>query len=204
MRKHLFVLSLALTLMVGCSQQRGNEPESGASNSSAAGTTDANNQTSANQGGDRQFMTEAANGGLKEVELSNYVAQNTKNAEVKRLAQRIAQDHRNANQELMSIAQQDNVQVPTTMDENANQEVSHMKQMTGAELDRTYVQHMVEDHEKHIQKFQDQAENATSSQVKSFAQKTLPVLQEHLRMAQAAQSKLGQGQSESPSKGETQ
>lgn len=205
MRRNLLLLSLAMALAVGCNQQRGNEPNANSTDNNASSRTDTASNTAAdagtnNAGGqvssaDQQFVTEAANGGMKEVELSNFVAQQTKNADVKQLAERIAQDHQSANQELKSAAQQAKAEVPGSMDDKANQELNNFKKMSGSRLDRMYVQHMVEDHQKDIQKFQQQADSGSSSQIKMFAQKTLPTLQEHLQMAQQTQSKLGGGKS---------
>jgi putative membrane protein len=194
MRRHLLLLSLSLILVTGCNQQRGNEPKNTADNNTSS-RIDTNNEAKTSTGGpvstsDQQFVTEAANGGMKEVELSTYVAQQTKNQDVKQLAERIAQDHTNANQELKTAAQQDNAQMPASIDEKSVQELNQFKKMSGSKLDRMYVQHMIEDHQKDIAKFQQQANSGMSAQVKAFAQKTLPTLQEHLQMAQQTQSKL--------------
>jgi putative membrane protein len=201
MGKYVSLLSLSLILAVGCSQQRGNEPDKSADNSSSStSATSASTDANSNAGGqmsssDQQFVTEAANGGMKEVELSNYVAQKTQSMEVRQLAERIAQDHSTANSELKSAAQQDNGNIPASMDEKAMQELDHFKKMSGTKLDQMYVQHMIEDHKKDIAKFQEEASGGTSRQVKAFAQKTLPTLQEHLQMAKDTQSKMGGGNS---------
>lgn len=197
MRKYLILPVLALGLAVGCNQQRGNEPASTSNNTNSSRTSrsDTNDAKTSVGGpistGDQQFITEAANGGMKEVELGNFVAQKTQNSDVKQLADRIAQDHSNANQELKSAAQQDNGQVPAALDEKAMQEMNQFKKMSGAKLDRMYVQHMIDDHKRDIAKFQEQASGGAAPQVKAFAQKTLPTLQEHLQMAQDTMSKLG-------------
>jgi putative membrane protein len=208
MRKiSILFLALIMTLAVGCNKQRGNEPSTADNSSSSpsssradTGNDNANANTSASgsiSSSDQQFVTEAATGGMKEVELSTFVAQKTQNADVKQLAERIAQDHTNANQELKTAAQQDNGQVPSSMDAKATQELNMFKKMSGTKLDQAYVQHMVQDHQKDISKFQQEANNGASQQVKSFAQKTLPTLQEHLQMAQDTMSKLGGGKSAS-------
>ncbi|HUR36206.1 MAG TPA: DUF4142 domain-containing protein [Terriglobales bacterium] len=207
-------MSLSLLLAVGCSQQRGNEPNKSADNNSSSTTatsgnssTDAKTSTSGPiSSSDQQFITEAANGGMKEVELSNYVAQKTQSMEVRQLAERIAQDHSNANSELKSAAQQDNGNVPASMDEKAMQEFDQFKKMSGTKLDQMYVQHMIQDHKKDIAKFQEEASSGTASQVKAFAQKTLPTLQEHLQMAQDTHSKMsgGSGKAASSTGGDSQ
>jgi putative membrane protein len=195
MRKHIFLLSLSLMLAAGCGQQRGNEPSTANNTSSQSDTQAKTGLGTQISSSDQQFVQEAASGGMKEVELSEFVAGKTKNAEVKQLAERIAQDHTTANSELKTAAQQDSGEMPAAMDEKAIQEVNQFKNMSGERLDRAYVEHMIEDHKKDITKFQQQANSGAAPQVKAFAQKTLPTLQEHLRMAQQVQDKLGRGQS---------
>ena len=43
---------------------------------------------------------------------------------------------------------------------------------------------MVKDHRTDVKEFQDAANDVKDPELKAFAQKTLPTLQEHLRMAQ--------------------
>jgi putative membrane protein len=42
---------------------------------------------------------------------------------------------------------------------------------------------MVDDHEEDVAKFRDMSKSASTPAVKSFAQKTLPTLEQHLKMA---------------------
>jgi putative membrane protein len=48
---------------------------------------------------------------------------------------------------------------------------------------------MVKDHQKEVAEFQKQAQSGSDPEVKSFAVKYLPVLQQHLQMAQSTASK---------------
>jgi putative membrane protein len=49
---------------------------------------------------------------------------------------------------------------------------------------------MVEDHEEDVAKFRDVASSAESKQVKEFAQKTLPTLEQHLKMAKDIDARI--------------
>jgi len=70
-------------------------------------------------------------------------------------------------------------------------DVMNWDSLSGAEFDRAFINHMVMGHEKAISKFETASENLQDADLKKYAQKTLPVLREHLRMAQKLQSKLG-------------
>ncbi len=52
-----------------------------------------------------------------------------------------------------------------------------------------YMQGMVEDHEQDVADFQKEAQSGSDPGLKAFAQKYLPVLQQHLQMAQSVVSK---------------
>ena len=62
-----------------------------------------------------------------------------------------------------------------------------------ANFDQAWLGMMVNDHQKDIAAFQRQAQQGADADLKNFAKKTLPVLQKHLKMVQAAQKKMGSG-----------
>jgi putative membrane protein len=63
--------------------------------------------------------------------------------------------------------------------------MDEMKKMSGSAFDKHYMKMMVDDHKKTIDKFQSQSSNGTDEQLRSWASKTLPVLQMHHDSAQA-------------------
>jgi len=134
---------------------------------------------------DRNFITEAAQDGLAEVELGKIAQQNGASAEVKQFGQRMADDHSKANQELETIATQLGATVPTAPGGHHAKMVKELSKKTGARFDHEYAEDMVKDHEKAVALFDKQSKKGDSEELKQFAAKTLPVLQEHLKMARA-------------------
>jgi predicted outer membrane protein len=63
--------------------------------------------------------------------------------------------------------------------------------LSGAQFDRAFVSHMITGHQQAIRKFEMASENLQDPALKKYAEKTLPVLREHLRMAQELQSQVG-------------
>ena len=51
--------------------------------------------------------------------------------------------------------------------------------------DKAYAKAMVDDHKEDIDLFKKEASSGQNAELKAFAQKTLPTLEEHLRLAQA-------------------
>jgi len=139
---------------------------------------------------DRAFVMEAGPGGLTEVELGRLAAQKGQSADVKRFGQRMVSDHSKANTELKKLAASKGITLPAEM--NAEQMAEHAKlaKLSGAEFDREYMTLMVEDHDKDVAAFLDESKDGSDPDIKSFAAKTLPTLQEHQRMAKEIKAKL--------------
>jgi putative membrane protein len=97
-------------------------------------------------------------------------------------------DHSRANSELMQLASGKGITLPTTLDAKHQSLIAKMSALSGAEFDRAYAKEMVKDHNKDVALFQRQASRGADADLKTFAQKTLPTLQEHLSMARAMSS----------------
>lgn len=133
---------------------------------------------------DREFVENAAKGGMAEVDLGKFAQEHASNPQVKDFAARMVQDHSKANEELRSLAQAKGVTMPAGASLKDNHEMSKLAKLTGADFDREYMDHMVKDHEKDVKEFQKEAGKAKDADVKNFAANTLPTLQEHLKIAQ--------------------
>jgi putative membrane protein len=138
---------------------------------------------------DKTFATEAAQGGLAEVELGQLAVQKATSPQVKQFGQRMVTDHSRANQDLMQLAKSQNLDLPTQVDAKQKSEMDRLRGMSGTAFDAAYMQHMVQDHQKDVSDFQKQAQGGSDPALKGFAQKYLPTLQQHLQMAQSTAQK---------------
>src|SRR5215203_95461 len=134
---------------------------------------------------DRDFLMDAAMGGLMEVELGRLAAQQGTSDAVKQFGQRMVDDHSQANTQLMTLASGKGITLPTALDEKHQKDVTKLSAMSGAEFDRAYSKMMLKDHNKDVSEFEKQSTKGTDADLKAFASKTLPTLQEHLQMARA-------------------
>jgi putative membrane protein len=139
---------------------------------------------------DMEFATDAAEGGLKEVQLGELAQQQAESAEVQQFGQRMVEDHGKANDQLMQIAQQKGIELPQELPEDAQQLYEELQQKSGAEFDRAYMDEMVSDHEEDVETFEEYAQTGQDPDLTSFAEQTLPVLQEHLELAQQTQKQI--------------
>jgi putative membrane protein len=143
---------------------------------------------SSQQGADHQFVMEAARGGLAEVELGKLASEKAQSEQVKQFGQRMEKDHGKANDELKSLAQQKNITLPTALDSKHKGTIDRLSKLSGAQFDRAYMQEMLQDHRKDVTDFRKESQSGKDPDVKAWAAKTLPTLEEHLRIAQSTSS----------------
>ncbi|MFO1431734.1 MAG: DUF4142 domain-containing protein [Candidatus Competibacteraceae bacterium] len=139
---------------------------------------------------DREFVQQAAQGGLAEVELGQLAQQNASSDAVKQFGKRMVDDHSQANDKLMQIAENHGLTPPTSVDEKHKALMSRLSAMNGKDFDRAYMAAMVDDHKKDIREFEQAAGSSSAQDVKQFAQQTLPTLKQHLELANSVHSKV--------------
>lgn len=154
------------------------DTSSNGSSSSANGPATSNKDTS--MAADRNFVMEAASGGMMEVQLGKFAEMNAASAKVKEFGRMMVTDHTKANTELKGIASSKNVVVSPAPMEKHQKHIDELKAKKGADFDKAYVDMMVDDHKEDISKFEDEANKGNDADVKAFAAKTLPVLNKHL------------------------
>lgn len=140
---------------------------------------------------DRDFVKEAATGGLAEVELGNLAKQKGGSADVKQFGDRMVTDHSKANQELKDWAQQKNIILPNDLDPKHKALRDKLSKLSGDQFDKAYMREMVSDHEKDVAAFKKEFGSAKDADLKKWAGKTLPTLEDHLKLAKETAVKVG-------------
>jgi putative membrane protein len=136
------------------------------------------------------FLTEAAEGSMAEIQLASLALTRTQNPEVRAFAQQMITDHGKASDEIKPIAAKKSITLPLELSSANKSLADKLTKLSGAEFEREYVKAMVEDHEKDVKAFQTQSQGGTDADVKDFATKTLPTLEHHLQMARELQNKM--------------
>lgn len=132
---------------------------------------------------DRQFIIDAAHGGMAEVRLGELALRRSTSPEVKRFAQQMIEEHSRANEELMRLAKQKGVTPPATPSKY-EAAMKRLMQLSGESFDRAYMNEAgVNSHLESTAVYQRQAELGQDSDLKAFAAKILPRVQGHLEMA---------------------
>jgi len=134
---------------------------------------------------DKKFIKEAADGGMAEVELGQLAAEKASSDDVKKFGQRMVDDHSKANDQLKQIAASKGVDLPKEPSSKHKAAKDRLSKMSGADFDKAYMAHMVNDHTKDVAEFKQEGSSGKDPDVKNFAQQTLPTLQDHLKQAKS-------------------
>ena len=143
--------------------------------------------------GDKDFIMEAACGGMAEVALGELAQQKGQSDAVKQFGKHMVDDHSKANNELKELAGRKGVVVPAALKPKYQKVVDSLSKLSGAEFDKQYMREMVKDHENDVSAFQKEADKGKDSELTSWVRQTLPTLQDHLKMARDAEARVKGG-----------
>lgn len=186
-KRGLSAMVVGLTLAFGASAQTTGSTAAGASKAPASASA------KALASADQAFVRKAAMGSLAEIEFGKLAQQKASSDEVKQFASRMVQDHSKANDELKQVASAKGIEVPSELDKKHKNDYDRLNKLSGAEFDRAYMSLMVDDHKKDVADFKKEADSGKDADVKSFAAKTLPTLQEHMQLAQKTNDAVKKG-----------
>jgi putative membrane protein len=140
---------------------------------------------------DSKRAVEIADGGLYEVQLATMALTKAKSPEVKKFAQMMVDDHTKANNELKEWASKKGVALPNVMSEEKQKKYYDLERDKDVnEFDRKYMDEMVEDHKKDINKFEDISEDGKDAELKAWAGEKLSALRHHLSEAERIHESL--------------
>ncbi|HZZ86771.1 MAG TPA: DUF4142 domain-containing protein [Caulobacteraceae bacterium] len=134
-----------------------------------------------NKGAD--FLKTAIQGDNSEIMLGRMAAQNaTVSPGVKQFAQMLVDDHSAHLKKVQSLAQAQGVKPPTGPMAAADVESAKLHLLKGDSFDKEFIQYMVNDHQKDIADYQQEAARHDGD-VSKLAQATIPTLRKHLDAA---------------------
>jgi putative membrane protein len=134
---------------------------------------------------DAPFIGTAAMDGLAELEHGRLATRNASSPQVKRFAQRMVDDHQKAGDELHRLASQKEITLATKLDDQHQVTQNDLAKLTGAAFDKAYMAHMVKAHLQAVALFEQEVKNGQDANVKAWAARMLPTLQEHVKLASA-------------------
>ena len=131
---------------------------------------------------DVKFAKCAAKDGMLEVKLGQLAQANASNADVKKHAMMMVEDHTKANDELKTVAAKKNIELPAALTSKQQKTYDKLAKLQGKEFDKKYSKCMVKDHKKAVCLFKKESKKGKDSELKSWAAAKLPTLEHHKEM----------------------
>lgn len=204
--RFLIFPAAALTLLTFCSPDNNRRNDTGMAEGAAGGLSSRDTMptppgdsavTAASAATPAAVLSEMNAANTAEIQLASMAAKKASSAQVKQLAKKLAADHTKNREQVLALAQKVNVtltraqaEAPSAADSPALP--TDLQGKSGAEFDKAFVQHEINDHQSNIGKIQNQMLPAIQDeQVRSYLQKTVSEMQSHLTSLQQVQRQLG-------------
>jgi putative membrane protein len=132
---------------------------------------------------DATFYKKAAESGIFEVDAGNQAQQKASMQSVKDFGAMMVKDHTAANNQLKTLAASKNISLPTSASVAQMTKKGELDVLTGDAYDKSYIMSQIKAHHEAIALFKKEIASGQDADAKSFAQQTLPTLQQHLKAA---------------------
>ena len=109
---------------------------------------------------------------------------------MKTFGNRMVTDHGKALDELKQFAKTKGIAIPTEGNAEQKKEADKLAKLSGSAFDREYADAMVKDHEADAGSSRRPRRTRRMPTCEAWAAKTLPVIQDHLRMAKETKDKM--------------
>jgi putative membrane protein len=133
------------------------------------------------------FVREAATSDMFEIQSSQLAEQKSDDAQTKSFAQKMVTDHTKTSSELKSMVQGGKIKgvdLPTDMSSSQKSMLDKLKGLNGKDFTKQYHSDQVSAHKDAVSLFERYGKSGDNPDLKTWANKTLPDLQGHLKMAQ--------------------
>lgn len=131
------------------------------------------------------FVQQVAMSDLYEVEAGKIAAAKGQSEAVKQFGKHMVEAHAQITAELKGVvdAEKIDVTLPTALDDKHQLMIDDLNAAHEGDFDKTYAKQQVSAHEKAVDLFSKYADKGDDAVVKAFAEKTLPVIKQHLEEA---------------------
>lgn len=133
---------------------------------------------------DRAFLRDAMLDAQIAIALGETALQYAERDDVKAFARMMVDDHTAASMQLAQLAGELNVMLPADSNDRLARRRADLAQWHGPRFDRVYTERMVAAHVEAVEEVRLVANSGTQPELRSWAEKTLPTLEEHLQHAQ--------------------
>lgn len=129
-------------------------------------------------------------GGMAEVALGKLVVERSHRPEVRDFADMMIQDHEKANAQLQTLAEASGIPLPDGLNAEHQAMLDKLEGLSGDDFDLTYVEGQITDHQKTVQLLSGEVDSGQNTPLQAAAAGLLPIVQGHLRRAEALHAEL--------------
>jgi putative membrane protein len=138
----------------------------------------------------KQFIRKAAQINLGEIELGKLAERKATDPAIKDFGALMVRQHTQLQQRLEALAKDHGIVLPTAPGAKQVALKDKLAKESGQQFDNDYIQHMLSGHKGAIAMFENEIENGTNTAYKACAEKGLPVIQDHIRVAEDIAGKM--------------
>jgi putative membrane protein len=136
---------------------------------------------------DESWLTTGLQGDVFEVKGGQIAQQKSSRADVKQLGEKLVADHTESFQDGSKLARRLGIEVKAEPTHPQTWELEQVSSLSGSAFDAAYTHLEVLDHEQDIEEAQEEVEKGTNCEIRKDAKEEIPMLKEHLALAQAAE-----------------
>lgn len=187
----LRILSFGAVLFcLGCNQQQRNQyaGEPLSSEDSIQNKMEADSGVLTDE--DKRFVKSVAFSSFIEIEAGKLSLEKTNDSAIQSFSRLLINEHKQLAKDLKEVVAQRNVEFPITLDDTHKSKIAHLSTKSGRAFEIAFIKLMVDDHTNSLRLFNEAGAHAKDVHIQSFANKNIPIIREHLRIANEIKDKF--------------
>lgn len=126
-----------------------------------------------------QFLVNASEINLKQIELGQLAQQKGNSTHVRELGKIMENAHTKSQNDLKALAKSKNVTIPNKLTNDARDAYKNLNEKTGDDFDEAYTNRMISDHNKAISTFEIASKDSNDNDIRNWALASLPEMRKH-------------------------
>jgi putative membrane protein len=133
---------------------------------------------------EKDFLAKASEAQKAELAFGLMASDRAESSKVKQFGRRMIEDHQKAGMKVKQLALKESIDLPAGMPPMQKEKPEQFSRPMGEDFDRAYIGYMLKEHKRDVEAFEHSANGLKDHHVQKWATETLPVLKEHLKVAE--------------------
>jgi putative membrane protein len=131
---------------------------------------------------DKNFILEAADARMMDWAEGNLAVEKGTTSKHRQYGKRLMRDHSRLMEEIKALASAKSIVLSEVISEEKTEDLTKLKACSGETFDRRFRRMIIQDHKRDIDEFM-RASESTDPEIREFAKRHLPTLEQHLQAA---------------------